>query len=278
MPPSDIASGLSDLDQTPQPAASAADRLRVLSQIEVWRKELINLARSNRLLYFRHTKSSTLEVVREPERVSEVVRELLAGGVWHFHMPLELTAEREAAVEAEDWDAPLFPEEFPGVPAPDELITNKTEPRALQNALRLLDRRATQEFMDKGIWILYLAAGVLRWIDPDTEEIAESPLVLIPAALERENPREPYGLRRAEEDVVMNPALAVRLAEFGIELPAIDEDEFDLDMLLADVEQLVSDRPTWTVQKRLLISPFSFHKEVMFRDLNRSGKVAGSSP
>ena len=34
--------------------------------------------------------------------------------------------------------------------------------------------------MDKGIWILNLAAGVLRWRDPDDEEEAQSPLVLVP--------------------------------------------------------------------------------------------------
>ena len=52
-------------------------RQRVLDQIEIWRKELINLARSNRLLYFRHTKSSTLEIVREPDQIAEVVARTL---------------------------------------------------------------------------------------------------------------------------------------------------------------------------------------------------------
>ena len=37
---------------------------RVLDQIEVWRKQLINLSHSNRLLYFRRTRTSTLERLR----------------------------------------------------------------------------------------------------------------------------------------------------------------------------------------------------------------------
>src|SRR2546422_6088401 len=37
---------------------------RVLVQINAWREDLINLNRNNRLLYFRKTKSSTLEVLR----------------------------------------------------------------------------------------------------------------------------------------------------------------------------------------------------------------------
>ena len=61
--------------------------------------------------------------------------------------------------------------------------------------------------MDKGISILYLAAGVLRWREPDTDDEAESPLLLLPVELHRESPRAPYELRRVEEDVVINPAL-----------------------------------------------------------------------
>ena len=90
---------------------------------------------------------------------------------------------------------------------------------------------------------------------------------LVPVELRRESPREPYELRRVDEDVVINPALSVRLADFGIELPAIDQDDFDLDAVLAEIDDLVAGRDGWEVQRRLLISPFSFHKEVMYRDL-----------
>lgn len=39
---------------------------RVLQQLHAWREDLINLNRNNRLLYFRKTKTSTLEL-RQPE-------------------------------------------------------------------------------------------------------------------------------------------------------------------------------------------------------------------
>ena len=147
-----------------------------------------------------------------------------------FYAPPEQRTAPEDAVAGET--APLVGGEVLDVPAPDELLTTKSDARSLRNALRLLERRATQEFMDKGIWLLYLAAGVLRWRDPDGEEEAQSPLVLVPVELRRENPEEPYELRRVEEDVVINPALSLRLADFGIELPTIEQDDFDLDATL----------------------------------------------
>ena len=84
----------------------------------------------------------------------------------------------------------------------NELLTSKVDSRDLRNTLRTLERRATQEFMDKGIWILYLAVGMLKWTDPDVDDGGESPLLLVPVQLFRENLRQPYELCRVDEDVV----------------------------------------------------------------------------
>src|SRR5208283_3183221 len=90
--------------------------------------------------------------------------------------------------------------------------------------------------------------------------------------------REPYELRRADEDVVLNPALSVKLAEFGVELPLMEEDELDLATTLADFDQAVASKPGWEVRRRLVISPFSFHKEVMYRDLLKNEKSVSEHP
>lgn len=247
-------------------ALDTKERERVLDQVDVWRKQLINLARSNRLLYFRHTRTSTLEITESPERLAAVVRRLLAGGSWQFHMP-------PSAVPGDELDEE-DPQNSHPEPSADELRTSKATSHELQSALRTLDRRATQEFMDKGIWILHLAVGILRWIDPDTGEQAESPVVLVPVELHRESPREPYRLRRVDEDVVQNPALALKLAEYGVEIPPVaDEEELDLERSLAELDERVASKPGWEVQRRLVISPFSFHKEVMYRDLLANEKA-----
>ena len=47
-------------------------RDRVLAQIEAWRKELVNLARSNRLLNFKDTRSSTLGIVAAPDELDGI--------------------------------------------------------------------------------------------------------------------------------------------------------------------------------------------------------------
>jgi hypothetical protein len=61
----------------------------VLAQIEVWRNELVNLARSNRLLHFRDTRVSTLGIVADDTEVAEIAAGLLGGASWTFYEPDE---------------------------------------------------------------------------------------------------------------------------------------------------------------------------------------------
>src|SRR6266545_1725331 len=88
---------MSDLERTPEIDPRLAGRDRVLAQIEIWRKELVNLARSNRLLHYRETRASTLGMVAEDDEISTIVDRLLDGGTWTFFMP----PEEADGVEAE---------------------------------------------------------------------------------------------------------------------------------------------------------------------------------
>src|SRR5688572_15477042 len=92
---------MSDVEQSPQIDPRLKGRDRVLAQIEVWRKELVNLARSNRLLHFRETRASTLGIVTEEHATSEIVDRLLRGGTWTFFMPPEEDEQNDGDEEDE---------------------------------------------------------------------------------------------------------------------------------------------------------------------------------
>lgn len=238
---------------------------RVVEQIRHWRDELINLSRRDRVLFYRPTKSASL-IIEEPgvDRVVAVLER--SNGSWGFFAPPEPEEPREGdgseepGVETEEPDQPQRPA--------DELLTQKPDQRSLANSLRLLDRRTTQEFMDKGIWVLYLAAGFLNWIDPDDDRRVKTPIVLKPVDLRRSSPKEPYRLRASEEETVLNPALSVKMeSEFGIQLPEIeDTDDWDLVEYLGEFERAIKN-PEWSVSYESAIDIFSFYKEVMYKDL-----------
>src|SRR6266536_1185630 len=174
---------------------------RVLAWLRRQRDDLINMSRRNRLLYFKHTKTASLEIVRPAP--GEVLRRLGRSGAWDF---------------------------IPAVGSPSgagrELVVADKDADQLEKALKLLERKASQEFVDKGVWVLYLGLGMLNWLESDDDTPSASPLLLYPVTIARDSLRESFRLRRTDDDPVLNPALAVKLdTEFGLVLPTVEECE-----------------------------------------------------
>src|SRR5215469_7751406 len=94
----------------------------------------------------------------------------------------------------------------------------------LAATLRTLMRRSDQEYLDRGLWVLYLAFGALTWTGKDSARYT-SPVLLVPVRLVATGPRQLPALEPAEDDPVVNPVLIRKLAQHGITLPPMDEVE-----------------------------------------------------
>lgn len=151
------------------------------------------------------------------------------------------------------------------------LHTTKATARDVRAACSALARRTSQEFMDKGLWILYLGVGMLHWSDPadGRAEAQDSPLLLVPVRLEATRRGAEWKLLPSDEEPLVNPALWRKLeTELGIVLPELDPEEpIEVGPLLDAVRAALHERPEWAVEERLVLSTFSFHKEAMYRDL-----------
>ena len=246
------------------------DLKKILAQLATWRKDLISMSRRNRLLYFAHTKASSLEFTHPAP--SDIVRLLEA-------RPHRL----------DFYDVPILASASPGEdglagkarePRPNEVVARvrgdgdtlvPATPERLRSTLRTLRRATSQEYLDKGLRSLYLAFGMLRWFeDPNAREPCFAPLLLVPVELHHEiaNTCDPL-YRLPDEDAVINPALAIKLEEdFGLHLPRIEDyEDLDVDRLQRDVETIVSSQRGWSVENRVVLGRFAFHKDVMYRDL-----------
>lgn len=239
-----------------------AEPVRVVEQVRRWRDELIDLSRRNRLLNFKPGgRGASLRILQPP--VIEVLTRLQTGDGWRFHYPPPDTSETTdevllAALKAED---PELTDEL----QPDELMTDEASAGRISNKLRSLERRGSTEWVDRGLHVLYITIGALRYVDHDLE--LSAPLLLVPVNVARPNPREPFQVTATDDDIVRNPALAVKLeTEFGIDLP----DEVDPSeplLFLKAVRDAVADIADWRVDDEVALSYFSFHKESMYQDL-----------
>lgn len=228
---------------------------RVREWLQKQRDDLINMTRSNRLLYFKHLKVASLEISEPtPTEVLERLNRSGASNDWKFYLPPgdDVESARQRA------------------PKPTELVIADKEKTQIERALHELERKTTQQFVDKGLWVLYLGLGMLHWVESAADDKpAAGPILLVPVTVARDSFREPFRLRRTEDDPVINPALAVKLdSDFDLALPTVDDfEDIGLEGVIRKVEDLVRDRDGWSVERRAVLCTFTFQKEAMYRDL-----------
>lgn len=247
---------------------------RLIRQIQAWRDDLIDLSRRNRLINMALTGRTSALEIKQPDH-NEILVALAEGLKWRFHYPpidpLEegIDDAMLSALEAENPD-------LDELVRFDELITNAPSASKLSTRLRTMSTRAAAEYLDKGLRVLYLTVGMLKWQDGEGNDLL-SPLVLIPVVLDRGTPRDPYWLSEAEEDWAVNPALRVKLEqEFEIVLPDL-LDGMDVDEFLEEVDSLVESEG-WAVTRQVALSPLSFAKETMYQDLKDNEEIIAAHP
>ena len=227
-----------------------------------WQDRLLQLDRRNRLLNFRPGTAAVKIVDWQPDRIFTSLSGSASGLRFDYAEPpgrrnWGLT-EEYGVDEAEVEDPPLF--------VPGDLSSDCT-PVDLQRRLRNLMRRTNEFREEQGLSVLYLALGLLEWVDTDGR-VLTSPLLLLPCELERASPRSPFTLRCADDDLVANATLAAKLRnDFGIELPELDLDVATPGECLDAYRDAFRERRDWTVSDDLHLSIFAYSKLAMWRDL-----------
>ncbi len=192
---------------------SSQDLAEVIAR---WQERLLDLTKRNRLLYFRSGRSAVRLTSHTPDQISEELLGQASGLSFDY-------AERRQTRK------PIFVD-----PLSDEVEVADLEPDVvkgaldtdcevfdLQRRLKLLQRQDTEWEQEQGINVLFLALGLLEWIDDDGER-ARAPLLLIPAELKRSSTRDPFRLLRDSDDLEVSATLSYRLSQLGITLPDLD--------------------------------------------------------
>ncbi len=239
--------------------------MRPEDQIRLWRDELIDLTKRNKLISL--GKGSGLLTIESPAPV------IVLGGLdrgWGFHYPPPTSTEESdesllVALDAESSDDGAATLRISGVTA-----------TRLSASLRSLERRSTSEWIDRGLRVVYVAFGELHWNDGADD--LRSPLLMVPVRLERPNPREPYVLVAADEDWTTNPALQVKLEQdYGVVLPDWSDD-FQPGTFLDILRREIAGQQRWRVVDAAHVGAFSFSKEAMYRDLKDNEAVIAEHP
>ncbi len=240
----------------PGQSAVVAEAVRV--NIGKWRDRLIDLSRRNPLL----TRSPSARNVVDLRGWSlpEIYDRLTAPRKKLVLVPRPDKHDRDEESGATVTPPPALPTGH--LPLPDQALK-------VVNTLRLKGASAQRE---QGVNVLFVAFGMLEWPDPEPTRsgVLRSPIFLVPVAVERVSSLPHFTLKKTEDEIVLNPTLAYRLAlpDVSVNLPPFpDEDALDPLAYLDEVEKAIAGRTGWTVRRDAYLGAFHFLKFVMYRDL-----------
>lgn len=215
--------------------------------VQRWQTHLLQLDRRNRLLYMKTDRTS-------------IPIDVGAGGVDGFVSEL---ANAKAGL-AFTWAGRRPNGEVYEIPGHIRTAVPGLDLQRRLKALRGRDREFTAE---QGVNVLFLAAGILEWIDEDGQQ-ARSPLVLLPADLNVASQRDPFYLTLEGDEPAVNGTLKHVLSTQGIELPEYSGDGPIMDYL-EKVRAAVKHHDDWTVCPDAVLSTFQYSKMAMWEDLQQ---------
>jgi len=229
----------------------------VSKKAEVWKGRLLDVSNRNPLVRFRKHKASVLTVAL-PD-ASTLYRELDQGR--QFTVISEPQAQEEMGT-----GRLLVSAQVPEQPVDRVLYNLRSKSRTYRS--------------DHGVNILYVAVGSLLWKEVGCEEFNESPLFLVPVALERQNSFSPYRLQPLDEDTVFNPTLRKRLElDYRLKLPDFDLDNgFDLPAAFEEIRKAIPPASGWQVNASCHLALFHFSKLLMYSDLDQGLLSLSSQP
>ncbi len=234
-------------------------------RIEDWKSRLIDLSKRNNLLYFRQTKSNL--AISSPDAETIFQKLVLKRHHLEFWLPVdEENGSQEPVVTNKTKSAKQRP-------SANQLVCEGMARKDLENRLKNLHRRSLSDYRERGVRVLHAAFGMLVWKDIATSEEILSPLIVVPIELTRETVRQPFSISvpPVEEEAVLNPALQVKLkSDYKRELPPLPEDweNQSLTDCLNSISK-VAESLGWKVEPTIEIGLFSFHKLVIYNDLDR---------
>ena len=117
-----------------------------------------------------------------------------------------------------------------------------------------------------------MAFGFVHWKESAASNyVFRAPILLVPIQLEQASAVEPYFIKSAEDDIIVNPTFSYKMdAEHGVKLPEYNDE--GLTTYLEKVKRLVA-KLQWTVTAECKIGIFSFLKINMYRDLKDNAKA-----
>ncbi len=273
---------------------------KVMTKKDLWESKLLDLSQRNMLLNLPYGRSVEpimschIDELEDALADGEAFR-MLPLAEWALELQItkreengnesepklwieEELEQRGSVFEMTDWPAfgevdfnDWFRKEFRN----HKLYTYKS-PSELEKDITKIYRTARSSQQENGVSSLYLAIGLLRWIDEEAKTVSYAPLVLVPIEIVRKSAKQGYALHMRDEEPHFNMTLLEMLRQkFGVEIGGLeplpsDGHGVDIKKTFAMVRSAVYTLPGWDVVESCVIGNFSFSQFAMWNDIHQS--------
>lgn len=278
----------SERDAAAPTTLSATDIITDIDQINVekqtiWERKLLDLSLRNNLLNTRITRN-TLQLISV--KISEL-EDALADG-----------QEFQILERPQDWDNPLMSSGiYQTLHASDpiiDLVKNELKQRRLRSylseetlrrSLTYLYRSSRLSLEENGANTLYLALGLLKWLEtPTSTRPRFAPILLLPIEIIRKSAAKGYVIRSRDEETMLNITLLEMLRQyFNIQIGGLDplprdESGVDVSLIFNTIRRAIMNQKGWDVEEQAIIGNFSFSKFIMWNDIHNNADKLSRNP
>lgn len=258
-------------------------------KIEFWREKLIDLTKRNKLLHFkpRATAPAILVVDEKPAEIFKLLVQKNTKMEFKPYKKIQKNNELEVNendikrnIENQDniidlsiREFELYDQEKLDKKYIDKYLQTSLEREALSKKLLRINSLATSALEEQGYNVLYLALGALEWSETDDLNTKfNAPLLLIPVELKRQSVQKDFQLEYSNEEIIINPALAVKLnKDFGINISDIEIDDENGHPLkiYQEIQSRINHKEGWRIIDNIYLGLFTFSKFIMYKDLEQ---------
>ena len=254
-------------------------------KLDKWADLLLDTGKRNNLINFKDTRASTVEVLLPS---SDALFEKVDGATSFEVFDPKITEDddMEEVVESDQLRIESLEEaDASTLNGKSAFLAQYSGKMKRQNQVLLynaatnplitvknIDKKAREFIEETGVNVAYMAFGFIHWKESDSSSyIFRAPILLVPIQLEQASAVDPYFIKTAEDDIIVNPTFSYKMdAEHGVKLPEYDDE--GLTAYLEKVKRLVA-KLQWTVTSECKIGIFSFLKINMYRDLKDNAKA-----
>lgn len=252
-------------------------------KLDKWAELLLDTGKRNNLINFKDTRASTVEVLfPSADALFEKVDGSTSFEVFDPKIieendelessePEQLQIEEPEESEALSGKAAFLAQYSGKIKRQNQVLLYNTATNPL-TAVKNIDKKAREFIEETGVNVAYMAFGFIHWKESDSSNyVFRAPILLVPIQLEQASTVEPYFIKSAEDDIIVNPTFSYKMdAEHGVKLPEYNDE--GLTAYLEKVKRLVA-KLQWTVTLECKIGIFSFLKINMYRDLKDNAKA-----